>query len=116
MLSVPRVRIHTLALLTLLLAAASFGGTALFQAPERGAGLAPIDGASEMVEILQGSESILWTSLSGPVTIVRVEGWATTSGENELGGALVIERPADGRAGVIEFGEKPRSLSFELAR
>jgi hypothetical protein len=25
-----------------------------------------------------------------------------------------MEQPADGTAGVIEFGEKPRSVSFEL--
>jgi hypothetical protein len=26
-----------------------------------------------------------------------------------------MERPADGTAGVIEFGEKPRSVSFEIS-
>jgi hypothetical protein len=33
---------------------------------------------------------------------------------NELGGAVMIERPVDGSAGVVDFGEKPRSLSFEI--
>jgi hypothetical protein len=98
----------------MLLAAASFAGTALFQADSPGADLAPVRGAAEMVQILQGNRTVLWTSLSGPVTWYRVEGWAGTVDGNELGGALVIERPADGTAGVIEFGEKPKSVSFEL--
>jgi hypothetical protein len=33
---------------------------------------------------------------------------------NDLGGALVIERPVDTEAGVIDFVEKPKSLSFEI--
>ena len=33
---------------------------------------------------------------------------------NDLGGALVIERSADGSAGVIEFGEKPKSIVFDI--
>jgi hypothetical protein len=31
-----------------------------------------------------------------------------------LGGAVMMERPADPTAGVIDFGEKPRSVSFEM--
>jgi hypothetical protein len=27
----------------------------------------------------------------------------------------MMERPADGTAGVIEFGEKPRSVGFEVS-
>jgi hypothetical protein len=114
MLHLPRIRNLTLAAAALLLVAASFAGTALFQADRPGADLAPVGAAAEMVQILQGNRTVLWTSLSGPVTWYRVEGWASTVDGNELGGALVIERPADGTAGVIEFGEKPKSVSFEL--
>jgi hypothetical protein len=113
---VPRIRNLTLAAAALLLAAASFAGTAMFQADRPGADLSPVGNAAEMVQILQGNRTVLWTSLSGAVTSYRVEGWASTVDGNELGGAVVIERPADGTAGVIELGEKPKSVSFELGR
>jgi hypothetical protein len=99
-----------------MLAAASFAGTALFQADRPGAALAPMGDAADVVQILQGNRNVLWTSLSGSVTSYRVEGWASTVDGNELGGAVVIERPADGTAGAIDFGEKPKSVSFELDR
>ncbi|MGH8870582.1 MAG: hypothetical protein ACRDWS_01215 [Acidimicrobiia bacterium] len=114
MLRMPRARNLSLAAAALLLAAASLGATAVFQADRPGADLTPLDGADEMVQILQGNGAVLWTSLSGAVSSYRVEGWATTIDGNELGGALVIERPADGSAGVIEFGEKPKSVGFEV--
>jgi hypothetical protein len=113
---VPRIRNLTLAAAALLLAAASFAGTAMFQADRPGADLSPVGNAAEMVQILQGNRTVLWTSLSGAVTSYRVEGWASTVDGNELGGAVVIERPADGTAGVIELGEKPKSVSFEQGR
>lgn len=105
-----------LAAAALSLAAASFAGTAMFQADRPDADLSPVGNAAEMVQILQGNRTVLWTSLSGAVTSYRVEGWASTVDGNELGGAVVIERPADGTAGVIELGEKPKSVSFELGR
>ena len=88
----------------------------MFQADRPGADLSPVGNAAEMVQILQGNRTVLWTSLSGAVTSYRVEGWASTVDGNELGGAVVIERPADGTAGVIELGEKPKSVSFEQGR
>jgi len=114
MLVVPRVRTLILSAAALVLAAASFGVTAFFQADRPGADLAPVGGADEIVQILQGNRTVLWTSLTGSVSSYRIEGWASTIDGNELGGALVIERPSDGAAGVIEFGEKPKSLDFEL--
>jgi hypothetical protein len=57
---------------------------------------------------------VLWTALSGSVTMYRVEGWPTTLREHDLGGAVMMERPIDGTAGVIEFGEKPQSVGFEI--
>jgi hypothetical protein len=98
----------------LLLMAASVGGTFLFRADSPGDDLRPIDGAESAVQVLQGNRTVLWTALSGSVSMYRVEGWPTTVGENDLGGALMLERPADGTAGVIEFGEKPMSVSFEI--
>jgi hypothetical protein len=99
----------------LLLMAASLGATAVFQAPSPGEDLRPVDGAGSMVQLLQGNRTVLWAALSGTVNMYRVEGWPTTDGEHDLGGAVVMERPADGTAGVIEFGEKPRSVSFEIS-
>jgi hypothetical protein len=99
----------------LLLVAASLGGTALFRAESPGADLQPANGAASMMQVLQGNETVLWTALSGSVSLYRVEGWPVSIGDDELGGALMMERPADGTAGVIEFGEKPRSVGFEVS-
>lgn len=95
--------------------AASFGGTALFRSDSPGSDLQPVGGAQSMVQVLQGNRTILWTALSGSVSRYRVEGWPTSVGASELGGAVMMERPTDGTAGVIEFGEKPKTVSFELA-
>lgn len=111
----PRVRNLTLAAAALLLAAASFTGTALFQADRPGADLAPVGNAAEVVQILQGNGTVLWTTMSGVVTFYRVQGWASTVDGNDLGGGVVIERPEDGRAGVIDLGEKPKTLGFEVS-
>lgn len=102
-----------LAMVALLLAAAT-ASTATFLAEHPGADLSPLSGAGEVINILQGNETILWTSLAGSVGSHRVAGWPVESGGNELGGALVIERPEDGFAGVIDFGEKPMTLTFDL--
>jgi hypothetical protein len=115
MVHIPAVRTLIVAGAALLLAAASFAGTALFQAERPGAELTPAGSAAEMVQILQGNRTVLWTSLSGAVTSYRVQGWASTVDGNELGGAVILERPDDGSAGVIDFGERPRSISFEFS-
>jgi len=114
MIEVLRVRNLSALAAVLLLSAASLGATAFFSADSPGADLSPVDGAEEVVQILQGNRTVLWTALTGSVGMYRVEGWPTTENGNELGGALVIERPADGSAGVIEFGEKPKSIVFDL--
>lgn len=88
--------------------------TASFLAERPGADLSPRGRAEDVIGILQGSETILWSSLAGSVSSYRVAGWPSTPAESELGGALVIERPEDGLAGVIDFGEKPMSVTFEL--
>ena len=99
----------------LLLMAASVGGTVLFRSEAPGADLEPIDGAGSVVQVLQGNRTVLWTALSGSVSMYRVEGWPTTVDGNDLGGAVVMGRPADGAAGVIAFGEKPKAVSFEIS-
>lgn len=104
----------TLSLAALVLAAASVTTTALFAADRPGANLSPVGGADQMIEILQGNQSIVWSALSGSVASYRVDGWPETIDGNEIGGAVVIEHPADPSAGVIDFGEKPRSISFEI--
>jgi hypothetical protein len=114
MVGVPRIRNLAIPAAAILLAAASLGATALFQAERPGADLTPINGADQVVQILQGNRSILWTALSGSVGWYRIEGWPISIDGNDLGGALIIERPADGSAGVIDFGEKPKSVSFDL--
>jgi hypothetical protein len=114
MIEVLRVRNLSVLAAVLLLTAASLGTTALFSADGPGADLRPVDGADEVVQILQGNRTVLWTALTGSVGMYRVEGWPVTENGNELGGALVIERPSDGSAGVIEFGEKPKSIVFDL--
>ena len=102
-----------LAMAAFLLAAAT-ASSATFLAESPGADLTPLKGAEAVINLLQGNETILWTSLAGSVSSYSVAGWPSESEGNELGGALVIERPEDGFAGVIDFGEKPRALSFEL--
>lgn len=114
MIEVLRVRNLSALAAVLLLTAASLGTTALFSAESPGSDLRPVDGAEEAVQILQGNRTVLWTALTGSVGMYRVEGWPVTVNGNDLGGALVIERPTDGSAGVIEFGEKPKSIVFDL--
>ena len=114
MIEVLRVRNLTAVAVILLLTAASFAATAVFSADGPGADLGPVDGAEEVVQILQGKRTVLWTALSGSVGMYRVEGWPVSANGSDLGGALVIERPTDGSAGVIDLGEKPRSIVFDI--
>lgn len=104
-----------LALAALALMAASITGTAVFEASSPGANLAPLNGADELVEILQTNQRVLWTALNGSVSSLVVKGWPVEIRDAELGGGLVIERPEDGSVGVIDFGGKPMSVRFELA-
>jgi len=114
MIGVLRVRNLATFAAALVLIAASLGATSFFAADEPGSDLRPVGGAEEMIQILQGNRNVLWTALSGSVGMYRAEGWPVSIDGNDLGGALVIERPADGSAGVIEFGEKPKSIVFDL--
>jgi hypothetical protein len=113
--NVPAVRTTSLAMVGLAIALA-VGTSALFQAPRPGVDLAPTGGSESLIQILQGNQNILWTSLSGSVTSFVVQGWPSTTGNSELGGALMLARPANGEVGVIDFGEKPMSLEFQIDR
>ncbi len=104
-----------LALAALLLMAAVSSGSSVFRAAAPGQDLEPVNGAEEVIQLLQGSRTILWTTLGASVSSVVTLGWPSASNGSELGGALVMEIPADGSAGVIDFGEKPMSATFETA-
>lgn len=105
--------------LTALIAALALTGAAVtanatFVAPAPGAELEPVPGAESLVSMVQDGRSIVWTALSGSVTWYRLEGWPARTGGSELGGAVVIERPADGHTGIVELVADPKSISFEL--
>lgn len=102
----------SLILAVLLLTAAASPSIATFRSPAPGADLTPIDDAAGIVQILQGSQSVLWTSLRGPISMVEVTGWPISSDGNDLGGALVIENVDGDGSGVVDFGEKPKTLVF----
>ncbi len=112
--SVLSMRNMSLVVVAFLLAAATLATSAVFTADQPEADLSPVGNSDELVRILQGNRTILWTSLAGSVSSYTVQGWPTFDGDSELGGALMIKRPENGLAGVIDFGEKPMSLSFQI--
>ena len=101
--------------LAALLTAAAFSTTALFSAPSPGSDLEPVGGAEMIIDLVQGQETILWSSLAGTVNSLKVVGWPSNDGTHELGGAMAIERPVDGQAGIIDFGEKPMAVEFDVS-
>lgn len=109
------IRLVGFGLAGLLLMGAAGATTAQFLASSPGSDLEPVGGASSLVDLVQSNESVLWSSLSGTIDSYTVLGWPTSQGEIELGGAMVLERPADGSAGVIDIGEKPMSISFSVS-
>lgn len=102
-------------LVAVLMTTAATTAQVSFQAPHPGADLEPVGNAETVIQLVQGQRSMLWTSLGAPVSAYTVTGWPSRDGDVELGGALMIHKPADGIAGVIAFGEKPMSLRFELS-
>jgi len=104
-----------LGLAAALITAAAFSASAVFEAGAPGSNLNPIDGAELVIDLIQGQEHLLWSSLSGNVASLEVVGWPTSDGTHELGGALMIERPEDGLVGVVDFGEKPMSAEFSVS-
>lgn len=112
--TVNRSRLVGMGLAALLTVAATFPTTALFSAPSPGSNLQPVGGAEKIIDLVQGQETILWSSIGGVVMSFKVVGWPSNDGTHEVGGALVIERPVSGQAGVIDFGEKPMTVEFDV--
>jgi len=67
MIEVLRVRNLSALAAVLLLTAASLSATGSFSADSPGGDLRPVDGAEEVVQILQGERTVLWTALTGSV-------------------------------------------------
>lgn len=111
---VAQFRVVGLLVAGFVLMAASLSATARFAADFPGGDLAPIGNAGSLVSLIQGGNSILWVSTTGPVSQITVLGWPVDDGEVELGGGLTITRPDGGEAGVINFEEKPATVDFEI--
>jgi hypothetical protein len=107
-------RLAGLGMAAILTIAAAFSTTATFESPAPGLGLEPVGGAESLISLIQGREHIFWSALTGTVTSYQIVGWPSQSGDVELGGALMIERPENGSTGIIDIGEKPMTLDFEL--
>lgn len=107
-------RLAGLGLAAALVATALGGSVVVFVAGGPGEHLRPIDGAELLVELTQSQESVLWVSLAGQVSAVRAAGWPVEDGDTELGGVLVIEKPANPTTGVVDIDEKPMFLEFTL--
>lgn len=110
-----RNRVLGIGLAGLVTVAAAFSTSALFQAPAPGSTLQPVNGAELVIDLIQGQEAVLWSTLSGNVTSFTALGWPSRVDGHYLGGALMIEKPENGVAGVIAFGERPMSVEFDLS-
>jgi hypothetical protein len=108
-------RLAGLGLAAIMTLTAAGGAVAVFAAGGPGENVNPSDGAGLLIDLTQVNRSVLWTSLAGNVATVRTEGWPTSDGTHDLGGALTIEVPSNPLAGTINIGEKPMSLVFELS-
>ncbi|REK10718.1 MAG: hypothetical protein DWQ40_12620 [Actinobacteria bacterium] len=111
-------RVHTLrtpvaVLATVLALAVASTMSVRFAASEPGADLSPLGDAAKVIHLMQAQETVLWVSLTGPVTQVTTWGWPVSDGEVELGGGMAITRPDGGESGTIDIGEKPMAVSFE---
>ena len=107
-------RLVGLGLAAVLTVATAFATTAVFQAPAPGADLKPVGGAEAIIDLIQGQETVLWSSLAGTVVRYTAVGWPVSDGVHDLGGALVISE-VNANVGVIGLGEKPMSTTFEVS-
>lgn len=112
--SVIKLRPTVVVLAALVMAAAGFSTSAAFRADAPGASLEPVGDAGSIIQIVEGQQHLLWTSLTGTVRSHTTIGWPITDGDTELGGALTMERPSDGTTGVIELSAEPMTVTFEL--
>lgn len=107
-------RLVGLGLAAILTLTAAGGAVAVFTAGGPGEDMRPADGADLLVSLVQSNDAVLWTSLAGNISIVETRGWPSSDGTHELGGALMIEKPANPTAGTVNIGEKPMSLRFNF--
>lgn len=107
-------RLAGLGLATLLVLTAAGGAAAVWVAGGPGENLYPERGANLIVEVTQVNNTLLWSSLAGNVSLIETTGWPSSDGRHDLGGALVIEKPANPLAGTINIGERPQSVEFSL--
>ena len=106
-----RIGIASLAMAAMAFAASQ---TAMFEAPAPGEPLVPLGSAAELIQLVQATDAILWTTLGAEVKTTTVLGWPVETGDAELGGALVMEEASDGEIGLIQLADQPRSVHFEL--
>ena len=109
--TVPHLGVVLAAVVLIAAAGASF---ASFQATSPGSDLRPLSGAETVIDLIQGHETVLWNALSGTVVNIRTVGWPSSDGTHELGGALMLEVPEQSSVGIVDLGEKPMSMTFEI--
>lgn len=107
-------RLAGLGLAAVLTLTAAGGAVAVFAAGGPGENLYPSGNADQLIDLTQVGRSVLWTSVAGNVSTVKTLGWPSSDGENELGGALTIEKPNNPTAGTINIGEKPMQIELDL--
>lgn len=105
-------RLAGLGLAAIMTLTAAGGAVAVFSAGGPGENLSPRGAAERLIELSQVGNSIVWGSMAGNVSLIETTGWSSTDGTNELGGAMVIERPDDPVAGSLDIGEKPHKVKF----
>lgn len=113
--NVANSRLIGLALAAMLTFGAAAGTTVVFESASPGSNLDPVGDAGSVVKLIQDGHGLLWTTLGGVVTSYEVRGWPSVGDDSELGGAFMIDRPTgDDSTGIIDIGEKPMSLEFEV--
>lgn len=106
-------RVLIAALIATTIAAAS-AATAVFTAPAPGTPLTPTGDAAQLVGLAQGQRSFVFVAKSGDVETVTVQGWPSSDGEHDLGGAMLVQTVFH-HTGSINFGEMPMTVEFALS-
>lgn len=107
-------RLAGLGLAAIMTLTAAGGAAAVFAAGGPGENLSPTGDATSLIDLTQVGGAILWTSLSGNVSLIETTGWASSDGVHDLGGGLTLEKPSNPLAGTINIGEKPATVEFTL--
>lgn len=89
-------------------------GSVSWSSPAPGEPLQPADAsAADAIHLLQEGDTVVWTSQRGTVSVVTTLGWPSTAGDDELGGAMVVEAFYR-TTGTLTVGEPPKSVSFQF--